>query len=116
MANLSSIAAFASFPVEEAVEYNVEVVRFEDDSTQAFKSSDTKSRKFRLRYESQSYSEMVTFRDFYDAVQGAYIPFTWDHPLTGETEIRVRFDDSKIVYSAGSPRTWDWTCVLVGVL
>ena len=112
----TEVTAFPSFPIDEEVTFNVEVTRFEDDSTQAFKTSTTKSRKFKLRYENQSDSEMASFRDFFDARFGAFDPFYWNNGRSGEVDIKVRFEDKAITYSTDGPRTYSWSATLIKVL
>lgn len=112
----TEVTAFPTWPVDVEVTFNVEVIRFEDDSTQAFKTSDTKSRRFKLKYENQSDSEKASFEAFHTARNGAYQTFFFDLGRTGETDIKVRFEDAKISYVSESPRTWSWTCALIMVL
>jgi len=113
--NLSDVAdciAFCDFPVVEGPEFQVSVVTFEDGTSQAFKVSDVKLRRFTLTYRNQSDAEKASFVAFYDARFGPFSKFYWTNIVPPEIDLVVRFADEKIKYSRASVRTWNWTCTL----
>jgi len=109
--------AVPQFPVKRKISYDVETTVFEDDASQARKVSDTKhQRPIKLVYAAQSDSEKASFEAFFDARKGRYEVFYWNDTRTGETDIKVRFVESAVEFSADGPRTWSWSVQLEKVL
>ena len=112
--------AFPQFPVHRNVKRSVHTTLFEDDASQVRTTDDTKHQTFELTYASQSDAERDSFEDFHDARMLSTDTYKGVFYFTdvrwGVSDIKVRFSDDEIKYSADSPRTWSWNAKLVQVL
>jgi hypothetical protein len=107
--------ATPQFPLPETDGYSSKAIIFEDDSAVSYTANTTKHRRFKLSYKNQKDSEWQSFKTFFDARLGQRDFFYWNNPLTGETDLKVRFASPSVTYTFDSPttRSWDVEIILV---
>lgn len=112
----TEVTAYVDFPIVEEKSYNTQAHIFEDDQSIGYQDETAKHVIYTLKYTNQSDAQKASFEAFFDARLGQYSTFYWNHPRTGEVDIKVRFLESKVNFSCDSPVTWSWSVKIRKVL
>lgn len=114
--NLSTeCTATVQLPLPGKSRYGAESIIFDDRSSVSYEDTTARERKFKLRYENQTDAQRASFEAFWDARRAKLGVFYWNHPRTGELDIKVRFDTEEVEFEVASATTWNWSVDLVEV-
>lgn len=78
-------------PIQETAAWDSESITFKGGTSQGFWRANKKLRKFKLAFTALTQLELAELTDFLDARKDAATKFYIDHPMTGETDIPVRY-------------------------
>lgn len=89
--NLATDLGFGpEFPISTPGGYQSDYIRFKDGTTQSWYEIDDELRQWSLRYRVND-TQFQALEAFYEARRGAYEQFYWNHPVSGESDIPVKF-------------------------
>lgn len=88
-----STGAVGQYPMAKGVSYNVEVIRFMDGSDQRYLTRGKPLRRWLIKLEQLTETELGQLERFFESAQGNFGSFEFPDPFSGETVPNCRIVD-----------------------
>ena len=104
---MSDFTYLPDFLIDEALEYKTIVSEFENGAEQRRRKWANPQRKWTLRFNNRTHTEMTEVSDFFKSKFGAFMAFTWTNP-NDSVEYTVRFVEDSFQFSRKAYGVYDF--------